>query len=76
MRAEHEREKVNAVVFVGDAVEEPPDELYAAAADLGVPLFMFQEGDGLALYVDQRGEFVVTSIRRRLSKKSFASSRG
>jgi hypothetical protein len=23
-----------------------------------VPLFMFQEGDGLALYVDQRGEFV------------------
>ena len=25
---------------------------------LGVPLFMFQEGDGLALYVDQHGEFV------------------
>ena len=33
-------------------------ELYAAAAGLGVPVFCFQEGDGLALYVDQRGEFV------------------
>jgi hypothetical protein len=58
IRAEHEREKVSAAIFVGDAIEEPPSELYDAAAGLGVPMFMFQEGDGLALYVDQRGEFV------------------
>jgi hypothetical protein len=58
IRAEHEREKISAAIFVGDAVEEPPSELYDAAAGLGVPLFCFQEGDGLALYVDQRGEFV------------------
>jgi hypothetical protein len=59
IRSEHEREKVAAAIFIGDAVEEPPHELYAAAAGLGVPVFCFQEGDGLALYVDQRGEFVV-----------------
>jgi hypothetical protein len=58
IRAEHEREKVAAAVFIGDAVEEPPSELHDAAAGLGVPMFMFQEGDGLALYLDQRGEFV------------------
>jgi hypothetical protein len=56
IREEHTREKVNAAVFISDAVEEPPSQLYAATVD--VPLFMFQEGDGLALYVDQRGEFV------------------
>src|SRR5262249_2450301 len=55
IRAENEREKVGAAIFIGDAVEEPPRELYAAAADLGVPIFMFQEGDGLALYIDQHG---------------------
>ena len=59
-RSENEREKVNAVVFVGDAVEESPRALYAVAANLGVPLFMFQEGDDLALHIDQRGEIVVT----------------
>jgi hypothetical protein len=58
IRTENEREKVAAAVFIGDAVEEVPSELYDAAAGLGVPMFMFQEGDGLALYVDQRGEFV------------------
>jgi hypothetical protein len=55
IRAENEREKVNAAVFIGDAVEESPGELYDAAAGLGVPLFMFQEGDGLAVYPDQHG---------------------
>jgi hypothetical protein len=59
IRAENEREKVNAAIFIGDAVEEVPQVLYDAAAGLGVPLFMFQEGDGLALYVDRRGEYVV-----------------
>ena len=48
IRTEHEREKISAAIFIGDAVEELPSELYAAAADLGVPTFLFQEGDGWA----------------------------
>jgi len=46
-RAEHARKKVQALVFVGDAMEEPIDALCAAAGELGllgVPVFMFQEG--------------------------------
>jgi hypothetical protein len=43
---------VRAVVFVGDAMEEPVDALCAKAGELGllkVPVFMFQEGqDGVA----------------------------
>jgi hypothetical protein len=58
IRAEHERERVDAAIFVGDAVEELPGELYAAAAELP-PLFLFQEGDGLVLYVDERSGDVV-----------------
>jgi hypothetical protein len=54
-RTEHAREKIAAVIFVGDAVEEPPSELYAIAAGLGTPLFMFQEGDALAMPLDQYG---------------------
>src|SRR5262245_11861770 len=45
VRSEHEREKISAAIFIGDAVEEPPSELYDAAAGLGVPLFVFQEGE-------------------------------
>jgi hypothetical protein len=40
--------KVAALVFVGDAMEENPDDLGVAAAELGrlgVPVFMFQEGN-------------------------------
>jgi hypothetical protein len=40
--------KVQALVFVGDAMEEAIDDLCAAAGELGligVPTFMFQEGD-------------------------------
>jgi hypothetical protein len=40
--------KVQALVFVGDAMEEAIDDLCAAAGELGiksVPAFMFQEGD-------------------------------
>jgi hypothetical protein len=47
-RREGEGRKVQAVVFVGDAMEEPVDDLCAAAGELGllgVPVFMFQEGD-------------------------------
>ena len=39
--------RVNALVFVGDAMEENPDKLAHAAGELGrlgVPAFMFQEG--------------------------------
>jgi cytosine/adenosine deaminase-related metal-dependent hydrolase len=39
--------KVQALVFVGDAMEEPIDDLCAAAGEMGlrsVPAFMFQEG--------------------------------
>jgi hypothetical protein len=39
------RQKVQALVFVGDAMEETPADLYAAAREVGVPVFLFQEGD-------------------------------
>jgi len=45
---ETKREKVNALVFVGDCVEEDVDKLGALAGELGVlgvPAFMFHEGD-------------------------------
>jgi hypothetical protein len=44
-RKEHQRQPISAVVFVGDAMEESAPTLYDAAAGLGMPLFMFQEGD-------------------------------
>jgi hypothetical protein len=46
-RRENEAQKVQAVVYVGDAMEEKVDDLCAHAGDLGlrgVPVFMFQEG--------------------------------
>jgi hypothetical protein len=46
-RAETEKSKVQALVFVGDAMEERIDDLCARAGELGlrgVPAFMFQEG--------------------------------
>jgi hypothetical protein len=55
IRAENTREKIGAAIFVGDACEEPPQALYATAAELGVPLFVFQEGDNTAAPVDQHG---------------------
>jgi hypothetical protein len=47
-KKETEGRKVQALVFVGDAMEEPIDDLCAAAGELGllgVPAFMFQEGN-------------------------------
>lgn len=44
---ETEKRRVQALVFVGDAMEENPDDLCARAGDLalhGVPVFLFQEG--------------------------------
>jgi len=45
--AEHGRAKVNALVFIGDAMEESIDALAEKAGQLGlhgVPIFLFQEG--------------------------------
>lgn len=47
-RREAEKRKVNAMVYVGDCMEEEVDRLAAMAGELGllgVPVFMFQEGD-------------------------------
>jgi hypothetical protein len=44
-RKENARQQVAAMVFVGDCVEEQPADLYAAARELGLPVFPFQEGD-------------------------------
>ena len=46
-RAEHSRRKVNALVYVGDAMEEGVDGLAQKAGELGLlgcPIFMFHEG--------------------------------
>jgi hypothetical protein len=46
-RREHEKNRIQALVFVGDAMEEPIDDLCATAGALGllgVRTFMFQEG--------------------------------
>jgi hypothetical protein len=46
VRKETQRQKVHALVFVGDAMEEKVDDLCATAGELGllgVPAFMFQE---------------------------------
>jgi hypothetical protein len=46
-RQEHARQRVQALVFVGDAMEEGIDDLAAGAGELGLlgmPVFMFQEG--------------------------------
>lgn len=45
VRREHERQMINAVVFIGDSMEENRDELCGIAGALRLPLFMFQEGD-------------------------------
>ena len=46
-KKETHRKKVNAIVFVGDSVEENVDYLCGVSGELGilgVPVFMFQEG--------------------------------
>ena len=46
-RAEHARQRINAVVYVGDAIEENVDMLAEKAGQLGLlhcPIFLFQEG--------------------------------
>lgn len=61
---ENARGKVDALVFIGDAMEEDPDDLAAKAGELGlrgVPVFLFQEGH------DPRAESTFRDIAR-LSK--------
>lgn len=52
VRKEAEKRKINAVVYVGDAMEEDIDSVCGRAGELallGIPVFMFQEGhDGQA----------------------------
>lgn len=63
---ENNQRKISALVFVGDAMEEEPEELYAKARALrGVPVFMFQEGD------DPDAEKVFRQIAR-LTKGAYA----
>jgi hypothetical protein len=48
VRKETKVQKVNALVFVGDCMEEAIDDICAVAGELGllgVPAFMFQEGN-------------------------------
>ena len=47
-RNEASRQKINALVFVGDAFEEDVDDVGSVAGELGIlglPAFMFHEGD-------------------------------
>jgi hypothetical protein len=47
LRSEAAAGKVNACVYIGDAMEEPVDHLAAVSGEIGlmgVPVFMFQEG--------------------------------
>jgi hypothetical protein len=60
-RRESERGKVNAVVYVGDCVEEDIDDLCQSAGALGLlgtPMFLFQEGR------DQKAERAFKEIAR------------
>jgi hypothetical protein len=46
--AENQKQRVNALVFVGDAMEENVDRLCRLAGELGLkglPIFLFHEGD-------------------------------
>jgi hypothetical protein len=73
VREEHAREKVNAVVYIGDAVEEPPHELYATAAGLGVPMFCFQEGqgEGLAACFTPRSAYTFHTVQMQSVEQVF-----
>jgi hypothetical protein len=57
-RKEHARQKVNALIVISDACEEVSHNLYAEACELGVPVFLFQEGS------DQRVAEIYAEIAR------------
>ena len=67
-RAEHAKRRINAVIYVGDAIEENVDDLAEKAGQLGLlglPMFVFQEG---------RDATVESGFREfaRLSKGAYA----
>jgi len=67
-RAEHARRRINAVVYVGDAIEENVDDLSEKAGQLGLlncPIFVFQEGGDIRVEAAFR-EFA------RLTKGAYA----
>jgi hypothetical protein len=67
-RAEHAKRRINAVVYVGDAIEENIDDLADKAGQLGLlgcPMFVFQEGR------DMRVEAAVRDFAR-LTKGAYA----
>jgi hypothetical protein len=45
VRQEHQQKPINAVILIGDMLEEEPRALYDAVGGLGVPCFCFQESD-------------------------------
>jgi hypothetical protein len=60
-RQESQTAKVNALIYVGDSMEEDVDQLSTLAGELGligVPVFLFQEGH------DQRAERAFKEIAR------------
>lgn len=60
-RQETEKQRVAAVVYVGDCMEEDADDLCGRAGELalhGVPMFLFQEG------ADRRAEATFREIAR------------
>ena len=64
VRTETEARKVNAVVYVGDCMEEDVDDLCGRAGELalcGVPMFMFQED------YDRNAEIAFREIARLTS---------
>jgi hypothetical protein len=44
-RRENDNARIGALVFVGDAMEEIPADVYGAARELRMPAFLFQEGN-------------------------------
>jgi hypothetical protein len=43
-RRQNQKQQVDALILVSDACEECPSDLFAEAAQLKVPIFLFQEG--------------------------------
>jgi hypothetical protein len=41
---QNQDQKINALILISDACEETPSLLFAEAAELRVPVFLFQEG--------------------------------
>jgi hypothetical protein len=44
VRQEHQKQPINAVIVIGDMLEEAPGTLYDGVAGLGAPFFCFLEG--------------------------------